>query len=626
MSWIRTQVSIAASRELRADLRRLAPIILGMAVAVAAFVWLSRLNAQVPINEDGVRDQLLARDCAELGRCHLTGPQTSLSGFYQGAAWLDLLVAVRMLGGDTSTDRRVVMALLALSVATVFVVVWRWLRPSCALPAAVCMVAALSLDQYPSLLTNPCASAFVDVLTAAGILCYGLSAKRRFLVLAAFAWGVAINVHLGSVSLAPALLVIPILVRPRPWGDLLTAALASWIVIVATSRAAFAVNVVALSNRGALVPALVAGVLLMILAKAAGAPFRRLSWYARAWTIGFGLVVPFGLASLWLVRAAQHHFEVMYLHPILGPGATLVAAMLCVPFELTARWLRVLRWLPSVAALALVSSYVSSPSPPYPQLWALQDAQALMTHAERRGYTFRDLVFHLQGPSCWELLIGMSIYAAPPTNLASHADRRRQLRVTRLPDDGRPRSAAATLVPLSDGTVAALRDIESWMDTDRLIACRTPTDGRGEVCAGTTKRGAEGTAPERVLISLYSDTGIHGLDVPPPYIARYTIPLVPTAGESRELRLERNDNVHDSAAPDCGWQITRVDGVEIDGPLPARHVRLHSESGAPGVLVIEKPFGTILCQGNGDIDRGYPPCLFESSDDSPSDGSPEGAA
>jgi hypothetical protein len=590
--------------------------VFGVIVAVGAFVFLGRLNSAIPINEDGVRDQLFARDCAEFRRCHLTGPPSSFAEFYQGTVWVDLLAAIRMLGGDVSTDRRVVLALLALSVATVFVVVWRWIRPSLALPAAVFMIAGLSLDRYPSLLTNPCTSAFVDVLAATGLLCYGLSAKLRFLFLAAFAWAVAINVHLASVTLLPALIVVPLLVEERSLLALLAVASVAFAVCVATSPATFAANVSALSHWGAVVPGLVGGSILILMSSAMGARFRRLGWYARAWVIGFVLVAPFGLAASWLVHVEGHQFGLMYLHPIFGPGAALLAATVCVPFELAARWRRGIRWVPTLAAVVLASSYGSSvPRDSAAELWTLEDAQKLVTYAEGQGYTFEELMLHLQGPSCWELLVGMSTNAAPPKGAPPREHDRRQLQVIPAAADARARVASASLVPLSNGTSAALRTIESWLDPDRLIACRIPTDGSGELCWGTSEPNAEEMAADRFFASLYSDFGLHPMQVSPPYIARYAIPLVPSAGERRELHLQRGETFHDGDMPDCNWQITRVEGVEVGGQLPARHVRLHSQAGARGMLVIEKPFGTPLCQGNGDMDRGYPPCVLEFPDD-----------
>lgn len=592
---------------------------LGIVVVLAAFVSLSRFNAAISINDDGVRDQLLARDCADLGRCHLTGPGTSVAGFQQGAAWLDVLVAIRVLGGDIATDLRVVLTLLALSAGTVFVVVWRWIRPSMAFPAAFYMLNGLTIDQSPALLTNPCASAFADVLVAAGILCYGLSGRRRFLMLAAVALGVAVNLHVASVTLVPALVAVPGLVQRRPWRDLVAATILTLLVCLATSPVALAANVAELMNRDALMPGLVAALLLVAVTTVLGPRFRRSSWDVRAWALGFMLVAPFACGWLWLVRHEHHDFNPYYLHPIVGPAATLYAAALCTPFELAARRIRPLRWAPTAVAVALLSTYVTGPVLGSPRFWSVEDAQTIVTQAESHGYAFEDLVFHLQAAHCFELLSGMAMGAAPPATFAPGRHGRRQLRVTRVRDDHAVPGAPAVVVPLSDGAAAVLRDIDSWMDTDGLIPCRVPTNGRPEACADTTTRHVEQMTPERFLLSLYSDTGMHGLDVARPYVARYTIPLVPVAGETRELRLVPSDSLHDSTTAECGWRITRVEGVDVDGSLPARQVRLHSATGTPGSLVVEKPFGTAACLDNGDLDENYPPCMIESSDAFPAD-------
>src|SRR6185369_12644302 len=78
-----------------------------------------------------------------------------------------------------------------LSAATLLVVVWRWLRPTIAVPATMVFIGALSVDPYSSLLINPSLTALPDVITAAAILCYGLSGQRRFMRVAAFALGAA---------------------------------------------------------------------------------------------------------------------------------------------------------------------------------------------------------------------------------------------------------------------------------------------------------------------------------------------------------------------------------------------------------------------------------------------------
>src|SRR5438067_12704611 len=104
------------------------------------FSWLNHLNPPVLLSDDSIRNQLLARDCTDLGRCHLVGEAASLRGFYQGVLWPDLLIAVRLVGGDTTTERVVVLALMAASVTTGIGVAWQWLRRSVALQAAVLLI------------------------------------------------------------------------------------------------------------------------------------------------------------------------------------------------------------------------------------------------------------------------------------------------------------------------------------------------------------------------------------------------------------------------------------------------------------------------------------------------------
>ena len=65
--------------------RRLAPILPAVGVALAAFLWLNHYNPPFVMNDDSIRDQLLVRDCTDLGRCHLIGAPTSVPGVHQGA-------------------------------------------------------------------------------------------------------------------------------------------------------------------------------------------------------------------------------------------------------------------------------------------------------------------------------------------------------------------------------------------------------------------------------------------------------------------------------------------------------------------------------------------------------------
>jgi hypothetical protein len=218
------------------------------------------------------------------------------------------------------------------------------------------------------------------------------------------------------------------------------------------------------------------------------------------------------------------------------------------------------------------------------------------------------MVFHLQSNDCTGLLRGMS--AAAPAPVVPLRGGRRQLQVVKGKRDLLGRlDAPGDVVSLGPATVATLREVESWLQPESLRACRMPLgrDGR-EICTAALPRAKDALAPDRFLFLSRSYPEIHLLDLPLPYIARYEIPLAPSAGEARDLV------VAERAVPGCGWLITRVEGAKVEGTLPSKHVRVQSESGAAGLLVLEKPFGAEPCPP-GDFDRRYPPCLLETVPD-----------
>jgi hypothetical protein len=595
---------------------RAAPIGLAIGVGLIAFVWLQHVNPPFQVTDDGIRDQLLARDCTDLGRCHMVGASTSLPGFHQGAVWLDLLIAVRLFGGDVADERTVVLGLLALSVATLFVVLWRWVRPSIALPAALILIAALGLDVYPSLLINPSPSAFPDVLCAAGLLCYALSGRRRFLVVAAFALGVGINVHVGALSLVPALFAIVGLVHPRPWRDVLVALAVLLATCLVTSSAALRANVMGLTEHGRLAPVLASGLAVILISAAFGPRFRRRARPARAWIVGAILVVPFTLASLWLVVQEQHHFGITYLHPVLGPAAAVAAALLCLPFELAARWARMLRWIPTsaaVAAIAAVAVQVHNAralaiAPASPG-WTIADGQTLGDHLLRRGWSYEDLQFRIQGRDCRELLTTISVAAPPPH--ATDDKGHRQVQVVKVDAGAHAAADHTDVVSLGGRSIALVREIDSWLRPESLTACRIPLGAEeARQCTPAEQTPAEALGPARFLFARRTFPSIHHLDLLPPYTAVYEIPLAPVAGESRDIVLS------DATPSGREWRITRVEGVRVEGQLPATRVRLHSDSGAPGLLVIEKPFAA-SARAPVELDMRYPPCVLEAAPGDP---------
>ena len=95
--------------------QRVAPILAAIGIGLCAFAWLNQVNPPFLMTDDGIRDQLLVRDCTDLGRCHLIGASRRCAGSITAPVWLDLLIAARLLGGDIASQRTVVLALLALS-------------------------------------------------------------------------------------------------------------------------------------------------------------------------------------------------------------------------------------------------------------------------------------------------------------------------------------------------------------------------------------------------------------------------------------------------------------------------------------------------------------------------------
>ena len=130
-----------------------------------------------------------------------------------------------------------------------------------------------------------------------------------------------------------------------------------------------------------------------------------------------------------------------------------------------------------------------------------------------------------------------------------------------------------------------------------------PFDASGSPqCSRSTFLPAELRSPERFLFISRSFPETHALDLAPPYTATYEIPVAPRVGETRDLMIADADT-------DAGWRITRVDGVRVEGSMPSGRVRLHADSANAALVVLEKPF--VERTSTGDIDRRYPPCLFE---------------
>lgn len=593
-----------------------------MVVGLCTFAWFTQLNGPFPIHGDGIRDQLLVRDCTELGRCHLLGAPSSMRGqfhIFQGAVWLDLLTAVRLLGGDTTTQVEVVLALDALAAALTFMVVWRWLHPALALPAGYLVAHALAGDQTASLLVAGSASALFDIVTAAGVLCYGISNRVRFLLVSAFAAALAVNVHVWAASLLPGTLLVFAL-GPRPYRAVVVAIMLFGAVYLATSGAALWTNCIAIGDRGLTVALLPAAIGFAVVATMCGPRFRRLSVTTRAVSIAGFLILPFVVGALWLVLIEKHSFEARYFHPIFGPLAVLEAALVCAPFLLLAGRARWLPWIPSVLALWLLTQHVSGASAPSDPLrtWTLTDATTIGLEAATQGLTFEDLVFHLQAKACGELLLGIAV-EGPRLERTPPADDL-QLQVATVESRPAPTKDEPVVVPLQTGRFGIVRTIHSWLRSRGILVCRRslnaavppscrPLEGMQETRSAQddVRRMAGGGDDVPGDLSFESRAALthEYIDVPSPYVTSYRIPVHPVAGETRELRLA------DAGADGCRWEFAQSTGLHVQNVLPATHVRLAGDSDSPGELVIEKMFGGPPCPPH-EMEFPYPPCVLET--------------
>jgi len=206
----------------------------------------------------------------------------------------------------------------------------------------------------------------------------------------------------------------------------------------------------------------------------------------------------------------------------------LAAALLSAPFEIGASWWKALRWIPTGASLLAVALAARAATPrgiPF-EHWTPAESAAVSDQAVRRGWSYEDLVFRIQGSACRELLTRMSLTAPLPG--APPRDGGRRLQVVKVAGDATvsrapsltlaPRGWSEDVVPLGPGTFALLREVDSWLRPEALRACRTPLDPSGPpVCSPADLRMVETRGGERFLFSTRAFPEIHGLHVGPPY-------------------------------------------------------------------------------------------------------------
>jgi hypothetical protein len=546
-----------------------------VAVTLAAWAVFSYASPHTPVTTDATRDQLLVRDCLELGACHTAGAPTSVSGVRQGAGWIDLLALLRLVGLDVAGERRAVLLLNGLAVGTMFLLAGR-LKRSLAWPAALLATWAIVTIGTARLLINTSLDVLPEIVGTGSLLLFAAERRRGLLLGAAFAIGTAVNFHVGASSLVPALLIVA---AQASWTALLLSAVTLTGATLLTAWDAWEMNLDQLQQRH-LLPVALGGLVLCIVA---GRVLRRLPKFGVAHVVAI-IAAPFLLGFLWLVAAEHHGVVASYFHPVLGPACLTLAfgldsVLRRVPTigERTPRVLTV-----TLAALIFVASGRSRAEIAMRPEWTYDDARVIARQLMDHGVTYSDATTRLQAPRCHDLIPAVGVYL----------------------DARKPFTPSPMSFSVPPGAPGALESRTSTLRFSPMVACRLPVGSGAPTCAPATPPNAgEQEPPGRFLFSTRGDLATHALSTPPPFIARYQLDVALT---SDPVTL----SVVDDSPPGCGWKITGLEGLHTNATFPTTRLSLAGPEGDSGHLYLERPFGTPGC-GAPAVDSLFLPCLVE---------------
>ncbi len=576
------------------------------AVGAVAFALLAWSFPVTPVSADSTLFMLFARDCVDLGQCRMGGEVSSLAQLSQGAAWTDLIVLVRLFGGDADALRRVVLALDALAVALVFRVVSVRFGTSLAGTSAAVMTGILLVAGRMTIpLNNPSCSVFADTIVACALLGYAIDQRQSLLVAAAFALGWSINFHLGAVCLLPALIYVAAAGGPRPVRQVLLALLVCGVTTASIGWRDLVENTLVARENHLLLPAALGIAVLAGIGAARGRSLRHSDPRARAIAVAIWLVLPFaaGMAFMVLVR---HQFSAWYLPPMVAPGSVAVAALVhgvlgaFMPATSSARTagFGTLLFLWTGAVLPEAAHFRESAR----GSWTYADARTTAAALVERGWSYDQLLQHVHGQRCEDLTSSLGLYLPASPG----GSRRREA----SPDSGRSLSLRLAqggeggrgIAIIGDGgEVILLEEAASWLRPAGAVFCLKP-DG-----PATGARCSPAIFPTGAAVfSNRANPGIYPLEMEGPVIAQFEVPLAPSAGEMRTFVLR------DANPPGCEWRIIAVEGVTPLTTLPARQVDVRAGSGAPGRLVLAQERGTGACH---EVIRNVAtlPCLSETT-------------
>ena len=197
------------------------PLFLAMlgVFAIALLASLSMAPTEPHMQEDAVGHLLKAKDCLLGNGCYLRlGPFSgqSVVGVSHGAAFLHLLVLVLGLGGASAQWYVLAAITHGLAAMLLFLLVIRALRLAILPALAVTFLChqGLMACVLPETISNPALLPLPAALLCAAAFCYVRSQQLRYLLVAALAVGIGVQLHLTFALHVPTLGLLVLLARP----------------------------------------------------------------------------------------------------------------------------------------------------------------------------------------------------------------------------------------------------------------------------------------------------------------------------------------------------------------------------------------------------------------------------
>ncbi len=575
--------------------------LLALGLGLAALLLLQWAFPVSPVNGDVSRDWLLARDCVDLDQCHTYGANSSVPGTSFGAIWLDVIETVRLLGLDADGVRRAVLALNALAIGVVAFVTWRQVKPALALPSALVTAAYLLTPGVLTPFRNPSIVLLPSALTAAFTALFAVDGRTRYLAAAAFSLGVALNTHTSAAALVPGVLFLAAAGSSRLRRDVLTGGGVLVATCLSSSWQTWQDAYGQLRSHGFLLPALVGVAALLISGRVLATRFQRLPRGGRLFAAGAALTLPFLIGAAALELVLHHGIARHYPIAVLAPVSVLLSAGLDGVLRRAAPAL--LQLVPLVTSLVAVGvlgfGIQAATSNRSGGLggWTLVDADAIARAVLGRGWTYERALLQVEGSQCQDLTAALGLSLPAPDHKPIDETRALRWRLS-----ARTPAGADIAVPLQEGGFAVLDEIPSWLRPRESTVCYTPVGGGGKA---QCQQLALGGGP---FLFSYRSFGsyVHSLDMEPPYLAQYEIPMIPASSGPRTIAV-----LTEAGQEKCGWRFVSVTGLKSDDALPASRITLRAGSAAEGKLVIARAFGTRECP-EPRSDSHFPPCFFET--------------